>query len=76
MCSIMSNRFWYKKFIYITNIAQRKIANIIITILDIIHRPVFYLKLKVSETGFCVRLQVEPIPFCPLERASSRGDRG
>jgi hypothetical protein len=28
------------------------------TILGIIHRPVFYLKHTVSDTGFCVRLQV------------------
>jgi hypothetical protein len=34
--------------------------NIIITILDIIHRPGFYLKHDVSEAGFCLRLQVEP----------------
>jgi hypothetical protein len=30
-----------------------------ITILDIIQLPVFYLKHDVSETGFCLRLQVE-----------------
>jgi hypothetical protein len=33
---------------------------ITITILDIIHRPVFYLKYNFSETEFCLRLQVEP----------------
>jgi hypothetical protein len=32
----------------------------IITILNIIERPVFYLKHDVSETGFCPCLQVEP----------------
>jgi hypothetical protein len=32
---------------------------ITITILDIIYRPVFYLKHDVLETGFCLRLQVE-----------------
>jgi hypothetical protein len=32
-----------------------------ITILDIIHRPVFYLKHSVSETRFCLRLHVETI---------------
>jgi hypothetical protein len=31
-----------------------------VTILDIILRPVFYLKREVSETGFCLRLQVGP----------------
>jgi hypothetical protein len=35
--------------------------NIAITILDIIHRPVFYLKDDVSETGFCLCLQLEPV---------------
>jgi hypothetical protein len=35
-------------------------SNITLTILDIIHRPVFYLKYDVSETGVCPRLQVEP----------------
>jgi hypothetical protein len=28
--------------------------------LDIIHRPVFYIKHDVSKTGFCLRLQIEP----------------
>jgi hypothetical protein len=44
--------------------------NITITILDIIHRPVFYLKLNVSETGICLRLQVESTQFSPIDRAS------
>jgi hypothetical protein len=30
------------------------------TVLGIIQHPVFYLKHNVSETGFCVCLQVEP----------------
>jgi hypothetical protein len=33
--------------------------NITMTILDIIHRPVFYLNPDFSEAGFCLRLQVE-----------------
>jgi hypothetical protein len=32
--------------------------SITFTILDIIRRPVFYLKHGVLETGFCLRLQV------------------
>jgi hypothetical protein len=32
--------------------------NTTITILDIIHRPVSYLKHDISETGFCLRLLV------------------
>jgi hypothetical protein len=34
-------------------------ANITVTVLDIIHHPVFYLKQDVSETGFCLHLQVD-----------------
>jgi hypothetical protein len=40
--------------------------NITIIILDIIHRPVFYLKHDVSETGFGLRLQVEPTQMGPM----------
>jgi hypothetical protein len=39
-------------------------------VLDIIYRPMFYLKLNVSETGFCLRLQVEPTQLRPIDRAS------
>jgi hypothetical protein len=35
-------------------------TNITITVLDIIYRPVFYLKHDISETGMWFRLQVEP----------------
>jgi hypothetical protein len=38
-----------------------------ITILDIIHRPVFYLKHNVSDTGFCLCLQEEPTQFDPID---------
>jgi hypothetical protein len=34
-------------------------ARITATVLDNIHRPVFYIKLDISETGLCLRLQVE-----------------
>jgi hypothetical protein len=34
--------------------------NITNTILDVIHRPVFYFKHSVSESRFCLRLQMEP----------------
>jgi hypothetical protein len=33
---------------------------ITITVLDIIHHPVFYLKHNVSKAEFCLHLQVEP----------------
>jgi hypothetical protein len=45
------------------------IINITITILDIIHRPVFCLKHNVSETGFCLRLQLQPTQVVPTDRA-------
>jgi hypothetical protein len=38
----------------------------------IIHRPVFYLKHDVSETGFCLRFQVEPTQFGPKDTAVLR----
>jgi hypothetical protein len=38
-----------------------------ITIMDIIHRSVFYLKHDTSETGFCLRLQVEPTEMGQIE---------
>jgi hypothetical protein len=41
--------------------------------LDIIHRPDFYLKHKASETGFCLRLQIEPTQLCPIDSASLCG---
>jgi hypothetical protein len=43
---------------------------ITITILDIIHRPVFYLKHSVSESSFCLRLQAEPIQIGKVHRAN------
>jgi hypothetical protein len=46
------------------------IINVTITILDVIQRPVFYLKHDVSETEFCLRLQAEPTLLGPIDRAS------
>jgi hypothetical protein len=43
---------------------------ITITILEITHRPVYYLKHSVSETGFCSRLQVEPTKLGPTDSAN------
>jgi hypothetical protein len=44
--------------------------NINITILYIIQRPVFYLKLIVSEPVFCLRLQVQPTQLSPIDIVS------
>jgi hypothetical protein len=41
--------------------------NVTITILDIFLRPVFYLKLDVSESGFRLRRQVELTQLGPTE---------
>jgi hypothetical protein len=38
--------------------------------LDIIFRPAYISKYNVSETGFCLRLQVEPTQLGPIDRAS------
>jgi hypothetical protein len=44
--------------------------NITITILDFIHRAVFYLNNDVSETGFCIRLHVKPTHVGSIDIAS------
>jgi hypothetical protein len=41
-----------------------------IIILDIIHRPVFYLKHNVPETRFCFVFQVKPTQLGAIDRAS------
>jgi hypothetical protein len=41
-----------------------------IVFLDIIQYPVFTETHNVSETAFCLRLQVEPIQLGPVDRAS------
>jgi hypothetical protein len=38
--------------------------------MNIIHRPDFYLKHNVSETGFCLHLQVEDTQLGPEDRAN------
>jgi hypothetical protein len=43
--------------------------NVTNNILDIIHRPVCYLKQDVSETGLCPGLQVEATQLGPIDRA-------
>jgi hypothetical protein len=48
----------------------RLYINITIIILDIIHRPVFYLKQDISETTFCPRPQTEPSNLGQINRAS------
>jgi hypothetical protein len=37
--------------------------------LDIIHRPIFYLKHNNSEKGFCLYLEVEHTQLGPIDRA-------
>jgi hypothetical protein len=44
--------------------------NTTITVLDINHRPIFDLERDVSETVFCLRLQVKPTQLGPIYRAS------
>jgi hypothetical protein len=45
-----------------------KIMDITNTIPAIIHRPNLYLKQNVSETRFCLRLQVERAQLGPIDR--------
>jgi hypothetical protein len=47
-----------------------RFVTILITILDNIRSPVFYLKYDVSKAGFCLRLQVKPTQVGPIVRAS------
>jgi hypothetical protein len=42
--------------------------NITITVLDIIYRPVFYLKRNVSENRFCLCLQMEPTELDSIDK--------
>jgi hypothetical protein len=42
--------------------------------MDIIHRPLFYLKHNLSENGFGFRLQVEYIQLGLIDRASLSPD--
>jgi hypothetical protein len=46
--------------------------NAAITILDIIHRFIIYLKHNVSETGFCLRLEAERTQLVPVPFISGR----
>jgi hypothetical protein len=41
------------------------VPSVTITILDITHRPVFCLK-QISESGFCLHLEVEPTQLRPI----------
>jgi hypothetical protein len=41
-----------------------------IMFLNTVHRPVYIFKHNVSETGFCLRLQVKPIQLGPIARDS------
>jgi hypothetical protein len=44
---------------------------VIILFLEFIHHPIFLFKTHhVSETGFCLRLQVKSIQLGPIDRAS------
>jgi hypothetical protein len=44
--------------------------NIIITILNIIHRLIFYLKHMFFEATLCLLLQVVPTQLSPIDRAT------
>jgi hypothetical protein len=44
---------------------------VIITILDIIHRPVFYLKQDVSQTGLRLRFRVVPTQSRETDNSST-----
>jgi hypothetical protein len=64
-------------FMHVINLltAEPLFGKIRITILDIVHRPLFYLKHGVSETGFCLRLQAESTQLVSRHRTSQSPDR-
>jgi hypothetical protein len=49
-----------------SQLPEKYFAPVTITILDIIHHPVFDLKHDVSKTGFCLRLQAGPTQLSPI----------
>jgi hypothetical protein len=57
----------YNKLKYLSICLWRWYIKVTITILDIIHRPVSYLRYGVSEIRFCIRLQVEPTQLGPID---------
>jgi hypothetical protein len=50
---------------YIKNILDYFMSEV-----NIIHRPIFYLKYGVSEARFPLRFQVEPTQLSPIDRDS------
>jgi hypothetical protein len=49
---------------------QNNIHVVNIIFLDIIHRPFYLLKHNISETGFCLHVEVKPTQLGPVNRAS------
>jgi hypothetical protein len=47
------------------------LINITVSIVYIIHRSIVYLKHNISETGFCLLLQVEHTQLGPVQRQTS-----
>jgi hypothetical protein len=55
-----------------SQLPEKYFAPVTITVLDIIHHPVFDLKHDVSETGFCLRLLAGPTQLSPIDRLRQR----
>jgi hypothetical protein len=68
--SVLYGRLCKAATVSCNEVRKRRIEVIAITILDIIHRPVFYIKRNVSETRFCLRIQVVHIQLNPIDKAS------
>jgi hypothetical protein len=62
----LGRRFWMPSVVW--NIFE----SITITVLDIIHRFVFYLKHNVAKTRCCLRLQVEPTQLGRRQTSSAK----
>lgn len=55
---------------YVRHIWSNVVINVTITILNAIYRLVFYLNNSISQTGFCLRLQVEPTRLSTIHKAN------
>jgi hypothetical protein len=70
------NQYGFQHAIQYSSYCQQRSRGTTITFLDLIHRlylkrcTVYFSKHKVSETGFCFRLQVIPAQLDPIDRAS------
>jgi hypothetical protein len=70
---LYSTRSWYSMMKRLTSLRYTSFRScIVITVLNIIHQPVFYWIHFFSEPRFCLRLHTEPTQLSLIERARLR----